>query len=63
LEAWLSYSRKVYNNKYILSFRLEVDNLESSGGYLAVAANSDGTHQLFKIAPPRTYYFTTDLRF
>jgi hypothetical protein len=63
VEAWLSYSRKVYKDRYILSFRLEADNLETSGGYMAVGANSDGTHQLFTIAPGRTFYFTTDLKF
>ena len=63
VEAWLTYSRKVYDSKYLLTFRLEVENLQSGGGYTALAANSDGTHQLFGITPPRTYYFTTDLKF
>jgi outer membrane receptor protein involved in Fe transport len=62
-EGWLTYATKIYNNKYILSFRLEGDNLTSSGGYTPVNANSDGTHQLFTIAPPRTYNFTTELKF
>ena len=63
LEAWLTYARKVYKDKYVLAFRFEVDNLQTSGGYTPVNANSDGTHQLFTITPPRTYYFTTELRF
>lgn len=63
VEAWLTYSRKVFRNRFVLSFRLEADNLQSGGGYMAVNANSDGTHQLFKIMPPRTYYFTTELKF
>jgi outer membrane receptor protein involved in Fe transport len=63
VEAWLTYSHKIFADKYILSFRFEVDNLQTNGGYLPVAANSDGTHQLFTIAPPRTYYFTTELKF
>jgi len=63
VEAWATYSRKVYNNKFLLTFRFEVENLQSDGGYTPVAANSDGTHQLFTISPPRTYYFTTDLKF
>jgi outer membrane receptor protein involved in Fe transport len=63
VEAWITYSRKIFSNKYLLSFRLEADNLQTNGGYLPVAANSDGTHQLFTIAPPRTYYFTTELKF
>jgi outer membrane receptor protein involved in Fe transport len=63
VEAWLTYQRRLFANKYLLTFRLEVDNLQTSGGYLPVSANSDGTHQLFTIAPPRTYYFTTELKF
>ncbi|HZZ20776.1 MAG TPA: TonB-dependent receptor plug domain-containing protein, partial [Opitutaceae bacterium] len=63
VEAWLTYSRRVYDKKYLLTFRFEVQNLQSGGGYTALAANSDGTHQLFGITPPRTYYFTTDLKF
>jgi outer membrane receptor protein involved in Fe transport len=63
VEAWLTYSRRFWSNKYLVSFRFEVDNLQTNGGYLPVAANSDGTHQLFTIAPPRTYYFTTELKF
>jgi outer membrane receptor protein involved in Fe transport len=63
VEAWATYARKVYNDKYLLSFRFEVENLQTSGGYTPVNANSDGTHQLFTISPPRTYYFTTELRF
>ena len=63
VEAWATYARKILDDKYLLSFRLEADNLQSGGGYMAVNANSDGTHQLFKIMPPRTYYFTTELKF
>jgi outer membrane receptor protein involved in Fe transport len=63
VETWLTYSRKVYRDKYLLTFRFEIDNLQTNGGYMADAANSDGTHQLFTIVPPRTYYFTTELKF
>ena len=63
IEAWLTYARKTYKDKYVLSFRLEADNLQTSGGYVPIAANSDGTHQLFTMSPPRTYYFTTELKF
>jgi hypothetical protein len=63
VEAWFTYSRKVYHDKYLLAFRLQIDDLQTSGGYTAVNANSDGTHQLFTITPPRTYYFTTELKF
>ncbi len=62
VEAWVTYSRKIYKD-YILAFRLEGDNIETSGGYTPVNANSDGTHQLFTITQPRTYYFTTELKF
>jgi outer membrane receptor protein involved in Fe transport len=63
VEAWVTYSRRIYKNKYILTFRFEADNLQTSGGYLPINANSDGTHQLFTVEPPRTYYFTSELKF
>jgi hypothetical protein len=62
VEAWISYQRKVYKD-YVVAFRLQGDNLETSGGYTPVNANSDGTHQLFTITQPRTYYFTTEIRY
>jgi outer membrane receptor protein involved in Fe transport len=63
VEAWVTYARKVMNDKYLLEFRFEIENLQTSGGYMPVSANSDGTHQLFTIVQPRTYYFTTELKF
>jgi hypothetical protein len=60
----VGYSRKILDNKYLLSFRLEIDNLTASNnGYFPVLANSDGTHANFSIEPPRTYEFTTELKF
>ncbi len=64
IEGWVGYSRKILDNKYLLSFRLEIDNLTASNnGYFPVLANSDGTHANFSIEPPRTYEFTTELKF
>ena len=63
VEAWVTYQRKIFKDKYLLLFRLEADNLESEQGYMATGANSDGTHQLYTIQPPRTFYFTTELKF
>jgi outer membrane receptor protein involved in Fe transport len=63
MEAWATYVTKIDHDKYTLSFRLQVANLQSKGGYQPVAANSDGTHAVFAIVPDRTYYFTTELKF
>jgi outer membrane receptor protein involved in Fe transport len=63
IKAWLSYTLPPIDGKYILSFRLEGDNLTSKSGYQAVSANADGTHAVFAIDPPPTCYFTTDLKF
>ena len=62
IEAWVTYERKIWD-KYIVAFRLEGDNLETSSGYTPITANSDGTHAVFTITKPRTYYFTTELRY
>jgi len=63
IEGWLTYTTRLLSDRYKTSFRFEVDNLGSSGGYWPLAANSDGTHQLFRINPPATYYFTTTFEF
>jgi len=63
VEAWITYARRVYHDKYLVILRLQANNLETSGGYTPVNANSDGTHQLFTITQPRTFYFTTEVKF
>jgi outer membrane receptor for monomeric catechols len=63
LDAWLGYKTKIYHGKYNLSFQLNIRDLQSGGGFRPIVANSDGTHSVFRIVQPRTYYLTTTLEF
>ncbi|HEY4248558.1 MAG TPA: TonB-dependent receptor plug domain-containing protein [Lacunisphaera sp.] len=60
-DAWVGYSMKW--RSYHLTFQLRGVDLQSSGSYRAVNANSDGTHQLYSIIQPRTFFFTTKVDF
>ncbi|HVU18498.1 MAG TPA: TonB-dependent receptor plug domain-containing protein [Candidatus Didemnitutus sp.] len=62
VDAWIGYTMRL-EKKYILSFQLRGMNLQTGGGYMPVNANSDGTHQLFTIVQPRTFYFTAKVDF
>jgi hypothetical protein len=62
LDGWLGYTHKW--GKYIVSFQLRGQNLQTGHSYYKpINANSDGTHQLYTIIQPRTYFFTTKVDF
>jgi hypothetical protein len=63
IDAWVGYKMKVAQGKYLLSFQLNGQDLQESGSFKPILANSDGTHAAFKIVQPRSYYFTTKLEF
>jgi hypothetical protein len=63
VDAWLGYKRRFFAKKYPVSFQLNVRDLEEGGGFRPIVANSDGTHAVYRIVQPRTYYFTTKLEF
>ncbi|AOS44320.1 catecholate siderophore receptor Fiu [Lacunisphaera limnophila] len=62
VDAWIGYSTK-WREKYDVSFNLYVYDLQESGGFRAIGANSDGTRAVFRIIQPRSFYFTTKLKF
>jgi hypothetical protein len=63
IDAWVGYAMKVYGDKYRLNFQLNVRDLGEKSGYRPIVANSDGTHAVFQIVQPMTFYFTTKLEF
>ena len=63
LDAWLGYKTKIYHDKYGLIVQLNIRDLQEGGGYRPITANSDGTHSVFRIVQPRTYYLSTTLEF
>lgn len=62
VNLWTTYSMTV-RDKYKLLFRFEIDNVDSNGGYRAISASGNGTHSVYAIQPPRTYYLTTEVKF
>jgi hypothetical protein len=62
-DAWVGYKMKVYHDHYWLSFQLNGRDLEQSGGFRAIVANPDGSHAVYRIVQPRTFYLTTALEF
>jgi len=62
LDAWIGYSMKI-EQKYHLSFQLRVQDLDESGSYRPIVANSDGTHAVYTIVMPRSYFLTAKLDF
>jgi hypothetical protein len=63
IDAWLGYKTKIFRDKYNLSFQLNGRDLEQSGGFRPILANSDGSHSVYRIVQPRTFYLTTTLEF
>ncbi|MEO6004825.1 MAG: TonB-dependent receptor plug domain-containing protein [Opitutus sp.] len=63
VDAWVGYRRKILHDRYVLGFQLNGRDLEQSGGFRPIAANSDGAHSVYRIVQPRTFYLTTKLEF
>ncbi|MEO7412694.1 MAG: TonB-dependent receptor plug domain-containing protein [Opitutaceae bacterium] len=64
VDAWIRYRKnKIFRGKYDLSFQLNGRDLEQSGGFRPITANSDGGHPSYRIVQPRTYYLTTTVEF
>ncbi|HEY9154811.1 MAG TPA: hypothetical protein VIM69_06765, partial [Opitutaceae bacterium] len=62
VDAWVGYSMKLAQ-KYQLSLQLRVQDLEEDGSYRPIVANSDGTHSVYSIVMPRSYFLTAKLDF
>lgn len=64
-DAWLGYKFRptFFGKKYELSFQLNCRNLESKGRYQPIKADYYGVARDFRIVQPRSFYFTTELRF
>jgi outer membrane receptor protein involved in Fe transport len=62
VDAWIGYQMKIAR-KYQLSFQFRVQDLEEDGSYRPIVANSDGTHAVYTIVAPRSYFLTSKLDF
>jgi outer membrane receptor protein involved in Fe transport len=63
-DAWVGYNLKPFRDKkYVLSFSVNVYDLQEDGHFRPIKANSDGAHASYRIVQPRSFYFTTKLQF
>ncbi len=63
MDAWVGYKTKIWHDKYDISFQLNVRDLQESGGFRPISANSDGSHSVYRIIQPRTFYLNTTFEF
>lgn len=62
VDVWVGYRKKL-TTAYTLDLQLRCQDAQSSGGYRAIAANSDGNHAVYSITQPRKFYLTAKLEF
>lgn len=65
IDAWIGYKTEftLFGDKRKVSFQLNARDLQESGGFRPIGANSDGTQSVFSIVQPRTFYLTTTFEF
>ena len=50
-------------DKYNLRIQLNIRDLDQSGHFRPIVANSDGSHSIYRIVQPRTFYLNSTLEF
>jgi hypothetical protein len=63
IDAWLSYTTRLFRDKIRTSFQLNVANLTESGHLQGIAVNPDGRYWNYRIIDPRQFVFTTRFDF
>jgi hypothetical protein len=58
VDAWASYTTRLYGDKVRARFQLNVRNLQESGRLQAIGAYPDGRAHTFRIIDPRQFIFT-----
>ena len=62
-DLWVSYTRKVFNDKVRMKLQLNVVNAFEGGGLQTVAVNYDGSPYAFRIVDPRQFILTAGFDF
>jgi hypothetical protein len=62
-DLWVSYTRKVFNDKVRMKLQLNVVNAFENGGLQTVAVNYDGSPYAFRIVDPRQFILTAGFDF
>jgi hypothetical protein len=62
-DLWVSYSRKIWNDRIKMKIQLNVNNVTEGGHLQATQVNFDGTPWAFRIVDPRQFILTTSFEF
>jgi hypothetical protein len=62
-DLWISYSRKVFNNKIGWKLQLNVNNATENGRLMPTQVNFDGTPWAFRIIDSRQFILTSTFNF
>jgi hypothetical protein len=62
-DLWVGYRRKVYDDKVMMTLRLNVINVFESGDLQTVGVNYDGSPYAFRIVDPRQFIFSAKFDF
>ncbi|MBC9867696.1 MAG: hypothetical protein F7O42_07430 [Opitutae bacterium] len=62
-DAWITYSRPIWQGKIIWQGRLNVRNLVGESGNIPVKTNPDGQVAVIRIPNPRTIYLSNSFKF
>ena len=61
IDAGVSYSTRMYHDKWRVRFQLNVRNLQENGRLQKIGAYPDGRGHTFRIVDPRQFIFTTGI--
>jgi hypothetical protein len=62
-DLWISYGRKIYNNKIGWKIQFNIDNVFENGGLRPIAVNFDGSPCAYRIIDSRQFVLTTTFTF
>jgi outer membrane receptor protein involved in Fe transport len=62
-DLWVSYTRKIFNDKVRMKLQLNVADVFENGGLRPTAVNYDGTPYAYRIMDPRTFILTATFDF
>jgi hypothetical protein len=63
MDLWLSYTRRIFNDKSRVKIQVNVRDVTESGGLTTVSYNMDGSPAQFRIKDPRQWFLTTTFDF
>ena len=62
-DLWVSYTRKIFDDKVRMKLQLNIVNAFESGGLQTVSVNYDGSPYAFRIVDPRQFILTAGFDF